>query len=183
MKNQKKLYDITIFMKSYFGGEHLKHKRKSQRPLDFKKSTHLVLRLKPLLPSLMNPRDKNLRKGFCKIADKYNIKVYQLIFNHTHLHAAILIPDRQAYVAFIKELTSKVVAYFSRITNIQFKKIFLNRPFTRIVEWGKAFRKLINYLMKNEKESGLRQLGSKIQSMKIQQECGQLLLFDDKNHW
>jgi hypothetical protein len=51
-------------MKNYFGGEHLKNKRKSQRPLSFKKTTHLVLRLKPLLPSLMNPRDKNLRKGF-----------------------------------------------------------------------------------------------------------------------
>jgi hypothetical protein len=166
-------------MKNYFGGEQLNGKRKSQRPLDYKKTTYLVLRLKPLLPSLLNPRDKNLRKGFCKIADKYNIKVYQLIFNHTHLHAAILIPDRQAYVSFVRELTSKLVAYFSRTTKIKFKKIFLNRPFTRIVEWGKGFQKLMNYLVKNEKESGVKQIGSKIQSMKRQQGCGQLQLFDD----
>jgi REP element-mobilizing transposase RayT len=166
-------------MKIYFGGEHLKNRRKSQRPLDFKKTTHLVLRLKPLLPSLMNPRDKNLRKGFCKIADKYNIKVYQLVFNHTHLHAAILIPDREAYVSFIKELTSKLVSYFSKTTKIKFKKIFLNRPFTRIVEWGKGFQKLMNYLVKNEKESGFQQIGSIIQYMKKKQDDGQLLLFDD----
>ncbi len=130
-------------MKKYFGGEHLKHKRKSQRPLDFNKTTHLVLRLRPLLPALMNPRDKYLRKGFCKVADKYNIRIYQLVFNHTHLHAAILIPNRESYVSFIRELTSKIVSYFSLTTKIKFKKIFLNCPFTRIVEWGKGFRKLL----------------------------------------
>jgi REP element-mobilizing transposase RayT len=161
-------------MKKYFGGEHLKHKRKSQRPLDFKKTTHLVLRLKPLLPSLMNPRDKNLRKGFYKIADKYNIKVYQLVFNHTHLHTAILMPDRQAYVSFIRELTSKLVSYFSKITKVRFKKIFLNRPFTRIVEWGKGFQKLMSYFVKNEIESGVQQLGSINIAMKQKKESRQL---------
>jgi REP element-mobilizing transposase RayT len=165
-------------MKKYFGGEHLKFKRKSQRPLDFKKTTHLVLRLKPLLPSLINPRDKNLRKGFCKIADKYNIKIYQLVFNHTHLHAAILIPDRKAYTDFIRELTSKLVAYFSKKTKIQFKKIFLNRPFTRIVEWGKGFQKLMNYLVKNEKESGVKQVQFNSKEKIRSKESGQLLLFE-----
>ncbi len=88
-------------------------------------------------------------------------------------------PDRQAYVSFIKELTSKLVAYFSKITKVRFKKIFLNRPFTRIVEWGKGFRKLMNYLVKNEKESGVQQVKTKIQSMKKKQEIRQLLLFYD----
>ncbi len=165
-------------MKNYFGGEHLKFKRKSQRPLDFKKTTHLVLRLKPLLPSLLNPRDKILRKGICKVADKYNIKVYQLVFNHTHLHAAILISDRVSYVSFIRELTSKLVSYFSRTTKIQFKKIFLNRPFTRIVDWGKGFRKLMNYLVKNEKESGVRQVQFNFKEKIRFKESRQLLLFE-----
>jgi REP element-mobilizing transposase RayT len=169
---------ISSSMKNYFGGEHLKFKRKSQRPLDFKKTTHLVLRLKPLLPALMNPRDKNLRKGFCKIADKYNIKIYQLVFNHSHLHAAILIPDRHAYVSFIRELTSKLVAYFSRTTKVQFKKIFLNRPFTRIVQWGKGFGKLMNYFVKNEKESGVQQVQFNSKEKIRSKESGQLLLFE-----
>jgi hypothetical protein len=164
-------------MKKYFGGEHLKFKRKSQRPLDFKKTTHLVLRLKPLLPSILNPRDKNLRKGFCKIADKYNIKLYQLVFNHTHLHAAILIPNRQAYVSFIRELTSKLVAYFTRTTKIRFKNIFLNRPFTRIVEWGKGVRKLMNYFVKNEIESGVQQVQFNSKEMIRSKKSRQLLLF------
>jgi REP element-mobilizing transposase RayT len=165
-------------MKKYFGGEHLKFKRKSQRPLDFKKTTHLVLRLKPLLPSLMNPRDKNLRKGFCKIADKYNVKVYQLVFNHSHLHAAILIPNRESYVSFIRELTSKLVSYFSKSTKVRFKKIFLNRPFTRIVDWGKGIQKLMSYLVKNEIESGVRQVQFNSKEKIRSKESGQLLLFE-----
>jgi REP element-mobilizing transposase RayT len=165
-------------MKNYFGGEHLKHKRKSKRPLDYKKTTHLVLRLKPLLPSLLNPRDKNLRNGFQKIANKYNLKVYQLVFNHTHLHAAILIQNRAAYVAFIKELTSKIVEYFSRTTKIKFRKIFLNRPFTRIVDWGKGFRKLMSYFLKNERESGVKQICLVKESIKKTTNSGQLVLFD-----
>jgi hypothetical protein len=95
------------------------------------------------------------------------------------LHAAILIPDRKAYTDFIRELTSKLVFYFSKIAKIKFKKIFLNRPFTRIVEWGKAFEKLKKYMLKNEIESGVQQVLSKIQSMKQKQDSGQLLLFDD----
>jgi REP element-mobilizing transposase RayT len=165
-------------MKNYFGGEHLKHKRKSKRPLDYKKTTHLVLRLKPLLPPLLNPRDKNLRNGFQKIANKYNIKVYQLVFNHTHLHATILIQNRAAYVGFIKELTSKLVEYFSRTTKIKFRKIFLNRPFTRIVDWGKGFRKLMLYFKKNEKESGAQQFQFHTKTIIRRFESGQLLLFE-----
>jgi hypothetical protein len=124
----------------------------------------------------MNPKDKNLRKGFCKITEKYNIKVYQIVFNHSHLHAAILIPNRQAYVSFIRELTSKLVVYFSKTTKIQFKKIFLNRPFTRIVEWGKGFQKLMNYLVKNEIESGVQQVQFNSKEKISSKNSGQFLL-------
>ena len=165
-------------MKKSFGGELLKNKRKSKRPLDFKKTTHLVVRLKPFLPSLLSPRDKNLRKGFEKIAAKYNIKVYQLVFNHCHLHAAILFPNRESYVRFIKELTSKLVRYFSMSTKIKLRKIFLHRPFTRIVEWGEGIRKLNNYLIKNEKESGFKQIKLSIDRMKAKLDSGQLELFE-----
>ena len=165
-------------MKKYFGGKYLLKKRKSKRPLDFKKTTHLVVRLKPLLPALLSPRDKNLRNGFQKIAEKYNIKVYQLVFNHSHLHAVILLPNRESYVSFIKELTSKLVRYFSKTIKINLKKIFEYRPFTRIVDWGKGIRTLNNYMLKNEKESGIKQVKSSIDRMKEKIDSGQLLWFE-----
>ena len=44
------------------------------------------------------------------------------------------------------------------MTGINFKKIFLYRPFTRIVEWGQALRALHNYFLKNQRESGFKQI-------------------------
>lgn len=99
-------------VKTQFGGSLLYKKRKSKRPLDFKKTTHLVLRLKERLPSFFNPRDKRLEKIYLQAAEKNKIKIYNLIFNHSHCHA-VKIESRQEYVRFIRELTSKLVQYFS----------------------------------------------------------------------
>jgi REP element-mobilizing transposase RayT len=138
----------------------LRMKRKFKRPLSFKQSTHLVLRLNNGLPPLFNPRDKVLRRHILKLSQKYNIRVYQLIFNHSHLHVVILLSNRTAYVQFIRELTGYAVLHFTRLVSIpgfKFKKIFLGRPFTRSVHWGRAYKTLISYMKKNELESGVIQ--------------------------
>ncbi|MEQ1666433.1 MAG: hypothetical protein ABL927_13775, partial [Bdellovibrionales bacterium] len=40
------------------------------------------------------------------------------------------------------------------------KNIFAYRPYTRSVTWGKAYRILVNYMKKNELESGVQQMRS-----------------------
>ena len=165
--------------KKYFGGQHLVNKRKLRRPLDTKKPMHLVLRLKEQLPSLFSPKDPQLRKGFHQLAEKYNIKTYLLVFNHTHVHAEILIPDRKSYVRFIRELTSRFVRYFTRSTGIRFTKIFENRPFTRIISWGRGVEIMNCYMRKNERESGVKQVAKGINSQKQRSEMNQFeFLFD-----
>ncbi len=154
----KKAYDIHLCMKPYFGGSHLKRKRKSQRPLDFEKCTHLVLRLKEHLPSLFDPRDQDLRKLFTEIAEKHEIRVYQTVMNHTHVHASLLIPNRKAYVRFVRELCSRLVSYWSDLIGIKLRRVFESRPFSRIVAWGRSYQILNQYLKKNEIESGVQQL-------------------------
>ena len=154
----KKPCGIHFCMKQYFGGSHLKRKRKSQRPLDFKKCTHLVLRLKEQLPSLFDSRDQELRKLFTEIAEKHEIRVYQTVMNHTHVHASLLIPNRKAYVRFIRELCSALVSYWSDLIGIKLRRVFESRPFSRIVAWGRSYQILNQYLKKNEIESGVPQL-------------------------
>jgi REP element-mobilizing transposase RayT len=150
-------------MKSERGGVKLYKKRKSLRPLSFHNSTHLVLRLKDGLPLLFDPHDKRLKNHVFQIAKKYQIRIYHLIFNHTHMHAAILLMNRKSYVSFIRELTAFLVKYFTdqlKIPGLIFKNIFAYRPYTRSVLWGKAYRILVNYMKKNELESGVRQMES-----------------------
>ena len=144
-------------MKKYFGGSHLVKKRKSKRPLDFGKLTHLVLRLKDNQPAFFSPRDRDLRRLFYLVAAKYSIQIEELILNHTHIHAVIAIKDRESYRGFIRELTSKIVGSLSKSIGIKFKKIFDHRPFTRIVSWGRGMMVLDQYMNKNEQESGVLQ--------------------------
>ena len=140
-----------------FGGELRAKRRKIKRPLDPKKPAHFVLRLKQNLPSFFSPRRLIAKNGFLDLAAKYNIKVYHLVFNHSHCHACLLIPAQKGYVDFVRELTSWLTAYFSKVANAQLKRIFLHRPYTRIVEWGRSFKILMKYFEKNEQESGVSQ--------------------------
>jgi REP element-mobilizing transposase RayT len=135
-------------------------KRKSRRSLSFKNSTHFILRLKQHLPPLIEPRDHDLRKCLFKIAHKYNIKIYRLVFNHSHLHGVLLLPSRESYVRFVRETTSFIVRHLNStigIFGVVFRKIFCDKPFTRSVAWGRAYRILMSYMDKNEEESGTSQ--------------------------
>jgi len=91
----------------------------SKRILSYKESMHLVLRLRQNLPYFFEPKDKVLRAHILQIAKKYQIRVYHVILNHTHMHAAILLPDRESYVGFIRELTGFLAMYFTE----PFKKL------------------------------------------------------------
>lgn len=135
-------------------------KRKAKRELCFTQSTHLVLRLKPNLPPLFAPRDFSLRDKIFRCADKYGVRIYNLVFNHTHLHSVVLLPNRKKYASFIRELTAMITHHFTQCANIPgliFRKIFSNRPFLRATPWGKAYRALQRYMTKNERESGVTQ--------------------------
>mgnify|MGYP001605403745 FL=1 len=142
-----------------FGGELNKGKRKAKRPLDLKKPLHLVLRLKTHMPFLFNPRDQKLRELVKAILLKHNIVGYEIIFNHSHVHFVLKLPTQEAYVRFIREVTSSLVRYFSGILKRKLKDIFSYRPFTRIVEWGRDFKNIIHYMQGNEIESGVFQGG------------------------
>ncbi len=140
-----------------FGGELLNKRRKSKRPLDPTKPTHFVLRLKQNLPHFFSPRNGRAKQGFFDLAGKYQIKVYHLVFNHSHCHACLMIPSQKAYVDFVRELTSRLTGHFSKLVQAKLKGIFLHRPFTRIVEWGRSFAALMKYFEKNILESGFSQ--------------------------
>ena len=134
-----------------------------RRPLTHTDSTHLVLRLKPNLPYLFEPHDRCLRENIFRIANKYEIRIYDLIFNHTHLHGVFLFPNRASYVRFIREVTSFMVMYFNKglsFLGVQYKNIFSQKPFTQAVLWGRAYKRLLIYMKKNEAESGATQYGA-----------------------
>ena len=130
--------------KKGFGGSLLVGKRKEKRPLTTKSPIHLIL--KSDLKSIFKPTDKNLENILRRTAEEFNVKLYDLAINWSHIHFLIKIKDKKDYVKFIRALTARLALKFG-------KKLFTLRPFTRILSWGRDFRNVLNYVLKNQRQA------------------------------
>ena len=91
------------FLKNYkrsFGGSLLAGKRKTKRPLSTKHPIHLII--KSCHQCLFNPGNPSLEKLIHETAVKFNIKIYDLALNWSHIHFLIRISDQRNYNAFIR---------------------------------------------------------------------------------
>lgn len=141
------------FLKDYkkeFGGELLIGKRRAQRPLSCKKPIHLVLRSPQ--NKVFTPNNKSLDKLIRKTALRFQIKIYDLALNWSHIHSVISIQHRSDYNKFIRALTSIMAQRIRSKLGSQIR-VFTLRPFTRILEWGRDLRNAFEYLVLNQLES------------------------------
>ena len=94
---------------------------------------------------------KKLDQELQRCSKKWGLKIYSRVWVWDHLHAVIKIHNRTLYKNWIRELNSAI----AKALNV--KEFFDLRPFTRIIEWGQAFKKVKDYLELNEMETfGLR---------------------------
>jgi putative transposase len=127
-----------------FGGELNINKRKSRRPLDIKKPLHLVLRADIEKPIFLH-REDVLDKLILRFAKKFGIKIFESSVNANHLHLVISFKHRLLYKKFVAAVTGRI----AQILKIK----WLNRPFTRILEWGRDFKNAMDYVLRNQKEA------------------------------
>ena len=73
--------------------------------------------------------------------------------NWSHIHMIFMIPSREAYKAFIRTLTAAMVRAISKFAGKTLKGIFDLRPYTRILEWGRDHRNVMNYHDLNDLEA------------------------------
>ena len=143
-------FPILKNYKPEFGGELLLGKRKAKRPLSTTTPTHLIFRadeLKVFLPGNMKQE-----KLLSQLAERFHIKIYQKSFNWTHLHLLVTLPSREAYNSFVRLFTAGIVSLYEE-RNGKNQKLFKLRPFTRVVSWGRDFKRVRNYHEKNNRES------------------------------
>ncbi len=127
-----------------FGGELNINKRKSRRPLDIKKPLHMVLRADTEKPVFLH-REDMLHKMILRFAKKFGIKIFESSVNANHLHLVIQFKHRQLYKKFVAAVTGRI----AQILKIK----WLNRPFTRIIAWGRDFKNACHYVVNNQKEA------------------------------
>jgi hypothetical protein len=142
------------FIKDYkkeFGGSLLTGKRKTARPLSFKNPTHLIL--KSTGSNCFVPDSRKIENLINTQANKYGIKIYKFSLNWSHIHMVILLPSKEAYLKFIRTLTSLLVSLLSKLKGKSLKGLFDLRPFTRILSWGRDYRNVLNYHELNDMEA------------------------------
>ncbi len=80
-----------------------------------------------------------------RFARKFGVKIFESSVNANHLHLVISFKHRLLYKKFVAAVTGRI----AQILKIK----WLNRPFTRIIEWGRDFKNACLYVIKNQKES------------------------------
>ncbi|MEZ0391236.1 MAG: hypothetical protein ACAH59_03405, partial [Pseudobdellovibrionaceae bacterium] len=68
------------------------------------------------------------------------------------IHMIIKIKERENYNQFIRSLCS-ILAAKVRARKPHLKTLFVLRPFTRIISWGRDFKSVLNYLIINQMEA------------------------------
>jgi hypothetical protein len=134
-----------------FGGSLLAGKRKARRPISTKHAMHLVLNSQQVLKngSFLKHR-KLIEATVGRATKKFGVKVYRLAVARDHIHMVIKVGSRASYAFFI-QFTSGLLAL--KLKFEKGAKFWSHRPFTRIVEWGRDFKRTCEYVMMNELES------------------------------
>lgn len=126
-----------------YGGSLLKGRRKNERVLNGRKPMHLVLKTKNVF-SLFKHK-KKLQFVLRKQAKTFGVKVYSESVQFDHWHICLKITNRRLYRGFIRSLTGIIARQLG-------KGLWQLRPYSRIVEWGRDFLNVTDYLLLNHCE-------------------------------
>lgn len=138
----KQLTLIPNKLRLYHGGRLARGKRKRRRTLCSKRPIHLVLKSNQKILF----KNKNVILQLTKkYSERFGVKIYQSSVQKNHIHYILKMLNRQIYIKFIRSLTSQLAKQLG-------KGLWSLLPFTRITEWGKPFRALIDYVQMNERE-------------------------------
>lgn len=150
-RNRQLEFDQLLKPKAEFGGSLLKGNPKGKRPLDSK--LPILLTLRAVQSGMRSPKAFGpVQIAVRGIAKKYGVKIYEWSNVGNHIHLLIRIPRRQAWAAFIRELTGGIAAKMKEILGVQ-GKFWLFRPHTRLVQsWRKAYQVAKSYIQLNELE-------------------------------
>lgn len=137
-----------------FGGSLIKGNAREQRPISVKRPLHLVMRssLAKGERSFLNPkRSRIIRELIHRSANDHGVKIYRFANSGNHLHFILLPGSRAAFMRFIRSISGVIArvtlgAQRGKALGIKFWDA---RPFTRILEWGKDYRRACNYLKQN----------------------------------
>lgn len=128
------------------------------RPLTTKKSMHLVLRSSQAIGDWSFRTKKNsaiVDLTLKKLSYKYGVKIYGFANAGNHLHLIVKLGNRFTYAGFIRSLTGILALKITGSNKLKAlkRKFWDRRPFSRVIEWGRAYTLAKDYLLLNQLEA------------------------------
>ena len=141
--NKQLSFPIIPPSKLIHGGDLSKGKRKTERPLKMNKPIHIVLRAKRSGLTTKERKITNLLKQYAK---RFNIKLYRHSVNSNHIHLLLITPRRKNFQDYLRSITGI-------IAKLMGGKLWANLAFSRLANWGREFKTLVDYVIKNQLEA------------------------------
>jgi REP element-mobilizing transposase RayT len=145
-----------IVKQSTYGGS--MNYRKVARPFDSKKLTHAVFKARLGSALRFTKSTESIRKLLDKVADACDVKIKDWAINHDHIHLLFSAKAREDQARFLRlfaaEMGRKYKTLRRKFGVRSGKSMWLHRPFTRLVSWGKkSLANVEHYFDKNRKEA------------------------------
>ena len=147
--------------RSDFGGSLLKNSHaKGRRPFSPKKPMHIVMRssLARGQFSMRHPKHIQRIKEIIKThSHASGVRVYRFANSGNHLHLLVLTRSMHALRRFLRAVTGLIARYILKTEKTrplpQGVAFWDQRPFSRIVTWGKEYAGVAAYLLQNTLEA------------------------------
>ncbi|MBS1970581.1 MAG: transposase [Bdellovibrionales bacterium] len=156
---QMKFQDQSIKQMHQFGGSLLKNSNaKTKRPISTKHAMHVVLRSSLARGEWSLRSAKNLRmveKTVRTQAQKYGIKIYEFANVGNHLHLLIKVGNRHTFAPFMRAISGIIALKVTgaRKAKELKQKFWDYRPWSRVVQWRKAYSVVKDYVVQNHLEA------------------------------
>ena len=144
---------LLCLIRTEHGGCLCQGKRKVGRPISTKKAMHLVFRSDNAVKELSFLNHEGLvRKLLKENAKRFYVEVYETSVNNNHLHFLVKAKDREGFKNFLRAFTG-ILAKKMLKGKPSLSRFWSETIFSRIVEWGKAFKTAQNYVLQNTLEA------------------------------
>lgn len=135
------------------GGTLRAGKRKTRRAIALKRPMHVILKsdiARGALSLLTKRNARYIAAVVPQLANGYGVNVYETGNSGNHLHLAVKGKGRRGFQNFLRVLGSKLAIHVTRARKGRASgKFWTQAIYTRIVEWGRAFATLKQYVAGN----------------------------------
>jgi REP element-mobilizing transposase RayT len=122
--------------------------------MDPKQAMHIVLRSSRARGkwSMLHPRvQSHVDEAAQRIAERHGVRIYRYANVGNHLHLLVRSRTRTAFKSFLRDLSGTIalIVTGAKKTSPLEGRFWDNLAYTRIVSWGREFKNLELYFIKN----------------------------------